>query len=168
MPHKAYYVSDTFELFCVSLSNHCRHLTDALDLPGSKKAALASQNQKSLVAQQAADAYVATEDPLAQVYASTYHKLRVFSSQLDLTLYFELHAPFNDSGPNRFILAQIEVRRRISSRVSISAEGENVAASLNVKCVEAVLEAPLSSHRKGFTEKQCMYVLICLAPVISL
>ncbi len=60
------------------------------------------------------------------------------------------------------MLAQIEVRRRISSRVSISAEGEDVAASLDVKGMETVFDAPISSHRKGFTEKQCMYVLICI------
>lgn len=50
---------------------------------------------------------------------------------------------------------QFEVRRRIASRLPAAEERMQTAAMPEGFDAHVLLQAPLSSHRKGFTEKQC-------------
>lgn len=50
-------------------------------------------------------------------------------------------------------VVQFEVRRRIASRLSVPEEQADSTAEGGD--VHTLLQFPLSSHRKGFTEKQC-------------
>lgn len=55
----------------------------------------------------------------------------------------------------RDVDVQFEVRRRVVSRLPAPAEPIENAAAGGGSDVHALLQAPLSSHRKGFTDKQC-------------
>ncbi|CAL8466793.1 g6329 [Coccomyxa elongata] len=61
----------------------------------------------------------------------------------------DAHVTLDDS------LAEFEVRRRMVSRLPAPAEPIDSAAAGGGSDVHALLQAPLSSHRKGFTDKQC-------------
>ena len=55
----------------------------------------------------------------------------------------------------RDVDVQFEVRRRVVNRVPAPADAIESAAAGGKHDVQALLQAPISSDRKGFTEKQC-------------
>lgn len=107
--------------------------------------------------QRAADAHITLDDSLAQVCLS-------YGLAVPCIIHRFCSACWDAGEPVdivalqfifRDVDLQFELRRRVVSRLPVPAEPIESASAGGEHDVQGLLQAPLSSHRKGFTDKQC-------------